>query len=353
VILPTPQRRLLAAALLVFAALVPMALAGCGFSTEDTGGGGNEPEAEGITLYSGRIPAAIGPAVDMYEKEAKRDVQVRFAETADLAATLVEEGGASPADVFFAQEPGAIAAVAEAGLLAELPNDIVESVPARFRDPEGRWVGVTGRARVIAYNRDVVKESELPPSPFGLTAPKWDGRVGWSPATSSMQEYVTALRAKYGDERTRQWLGEMVDNGAVAFPDNVTIRDAVANGEIDVGLINHYYVAQGVAEGGPDYPVAVYFPPGGLGSLMLLTSVGVLESSDRKEEAFDFVRSLLGDESQTFFTNSSKEYPLARGVAPDPSLSVPIEEIPVSGTELVDLKELQATIDLMKESGAL
>ncbi|HWT90920.1 MAG TPA: hypothetical protein VN179_07370, partial [Solirubrobacterales bacterium] len=129
---PTSQRRLLAAALLVFAALVA---AGCGFSTEDSGGGSNEPEAEGITLYSGRIPAAIGPAVDMYEKAEKRDVQVRFAETADLAATLVEEGNASPADVFFAQEPGAIAAVAEADLLAPLPKDIVERVPARFRDP--------------------------------------------------------------------------------------------------------------------------------------------------------------------------------------------------------------------------
>jgi iron(III) transport system substrate-binding protein len=350
VIRPTAQPARLLAVLLVFAAVF---LPGCGFSTEDSGGGSDEPETEGITLYSGRIPAAIGPAVDMYEAKENLDVQVRFAETADLAATLVEEGDASPADVFFAQEPGAIAAVAEAGLLTELPQDIVDSVPARFRDPEGRWVGVTGRARVIAYNRDVVKESELPPSPFGLTDPKWEGRVGWSPATSSMQEYVTALRAKYGDERTKQWLEEMVDNGAVAFPDNVTIRDAVANGEIDVGLINHYYVAQGIAEGGPDYPVAVYFPPGGLGSLMLLTSVGVLESSDRKGEAFDFVRSLLGDQSQTFFTNSSKEYPLARGVQPDPSLSVPIAEIPVSDADLVDLKELQATIDLMKESGAL
>ncbi|HEX5984510.1 MAG TPA: extracellular solute-binding protein [Solirubrobacterales bacterium] len=347
---PTLKRKRLLAATLVLAAL---AGSGCGFSTEDSGGGGNEPETEGITLYSGRIPAAIGPAVDMYEKEEQRDVQVRFAETADLAATLVEEGDASPADVFFAQEPGAIAAVAEAGLLAELPKDIVASVPPRFRDPAGRWVGVTGRARVIAYNRDVVEESELPRSPFGLAAPEWDGRVGWSPATSSMQEYVTALRAEYGDERTRQWLEEMVDNGAVAFPDNVTIRDAVANGEIDVGLINHYYVAQGIAEGGPGYPVGVYFPPGGLGSLMLLTSVGVLDSSDRKEEAFDFVRSLLGAESQAFFTGSSKEYPLARGAEADPSLTVPIEEIPASDSELVDLKELQATIDLMKESGAL
>lgn len=347
---PTLKPERLLAALLVLAAV---AMGGCGFSTEDSGGGSNEPETEGITLYSGRIPAAIGPAVDMYEAAARRDVQVRFAETADLAATLVEEGDASPADAFFAQEPGAIAAVAEAGLLAELPKDILARVPARFRDPAGRWVGVTGRARVIAYNRDVVAESELPRSPFGLTAPRWEGRVGWSPASSSMQEYVTALRAEYGDERTRQWLEEMVDNGAVAYPDNVAIRDAIANGEIDVGLINHYYVAQAIAAEGPDYPVGVYFPPGGLGSLMLLTSVGVLDSSDREEEALDFVRSLLGEESQSFFTSSSKEYPLARGTEPDPALSVPIAEIPVSDNDLVDLTELQATIDLMKESGAL
>lgn len=340
----------LSAALLVFAAL---AAAGCGFSTEDSAGGPDEPETEGITLYSGRIPAAIGPAVDGYEAEAQRDVQVRFADTADLAATLVEEGDASPADVFFAQEPGAIAAVAEAGLLAKLPRDILGMVPPRFRDPDGGWVGVTGRARVIAYNHDVVEESELPPSPFGLADPRWEDRVGWSPASSSMQEYVTALRARYGDERTKRWLEEMVDNGAVSFPDNVTIRDAIAKGEIDVGLINHYYVAQAIAAEGPDYPVAVYFPPGGLGSLMLLTSVGVLESSDRKPEAFDFVRSLLSPESQAFFTSSSKEYPLARGTEPDPSLSVPISKIPISGSDLVDLKELQGTIDLMKESGAL
>jgi iron(III) transport system substrate-binding protein len=346
----TPQQKRLLAALVVFAALAP---AGCGFSTEDNGGGSNEPDTEGITLYSGRIPAAIGPAVDSYEAQADRDVQVRFAETADLAATLVEEGDASPADVFFAQEPGAIAAVAEAGLLAKLPQDILDLVPARYRDSEGRWVGVTGRARVIAYNRDAISESELPPSPFGLTDPKWKDRVGWSPASSSMQEYVTALRAKYGDDRTKQWLEEMVDNGAVAFPDNVTIRDAVAKGEIDVGLINHYYVAQAISEEGPDYPVAVYFPPGGLGSLMLLTSVGVLESSDRKPEAFAFVRSLLSPKSQQFFTSSSKEYPLAKGVAPDPSLDVPIDKIPVSDSSLVDLKELQGTIELMKESGAL
>lgn len=333
--------------------LAVLTLAGCGFDTESPGGGPSEPETQGITLYSGRIPAAIGGAVDRYEADADRDVQVRYADTADLAATLIEEGDASPADVFFAQEPGAIGAVADEGLLAPLPEDILRLVPVRYRDPEGRWVGVTGRARVVAYNREAVERSELPRSPFGFTAPAWRGRVGWAPASDSMQEYVTALRARYGDERTREWLEAMVDNDAVEYPDNVAIRDAIDAGEIDAGLINHYYVAQAIAEEGEDYPVDVYFPPGGLGSLMLLTSVGVVESSEREEEAIAFVRSLLEEPSQEFFTFSSKEYPLARGVEPDPSLSVPLATIPNVSGNLVDLGQIQATIELMQEAGAL
>lgn len=329
------------------------ALAGCGFDTSGSDGEAGEPQVEGVTLYSGRIPAAIGGAVDRHEAEAERDVQVRYADTADLAATLVEEGDASPADVFFAQEPGAIGAVADAGLLAELPAEILDLVPPRFRDPRGRWVGVTGRARVVAYDRESLSPARLPRSPFGLTAPRWRDRVGWSPPSSSMQEYVTALRARYGDERTREWLEAMVANGVRSYPNNVTIRDAIAAGEIDVGLINHYYVAQAVAEEGPDYPVGAHFPPGGLGSLMLLTTVGVLESSDRKPEALAFVRSLLEPESQEFFTASAKEYPLARGAGRDPALSVSLSEVPSTDPGLVELEQLQATIELMRESGAL
>ncbi|HEX5763345.1 MAG TPA: extracellular solute-binding protein [Solirubrobacterales bacterium] len=337
----------------VAALLAALASTGCGFDTESSGGGPDEPETEGITLYSGRIPAAIGGAVDRYEADADRDVQVRYADTADLAATLIEEGDASPADVFFAQEPGAIGAAADEGLLAPLPAGVLRMVPARYRDPEGRWVGVTGRARVVAYNREEVEPTQLPRSPFGFAAPQWRGRVGWSPASSSMQEYVTALRERYGDDRTREWLEGMVANDAGDYPNNVAIRDAIAAGEIDAGLINHYYVAQAIAAEGEGYPVDVYFPPGGLGSLMLLTSVGVLEGSDRRSEAVGFVRSLLEGPSQEFFTTSSKEYPLARGAELDPSLTVPLGSIPTTGTDLVHLEQLQATIELMQEAGAL
>jgi iron(III) transport system substrate-binding protein len=329
------------------------AMAGCGFSTEDSDGGPPEPETEGITLYSGRIETAIGGAVDAHAAAADRDVQVEFGETADLAATVVEEGDNTPADAFFAQEPGAIGALAERDLLARLPADLLERVPAEFRDPQGRFVGVTGRARIIAYGPDV-RRSELPASPLELTEPRWRGRVGWGPPTASLQEYVTALRLRYGDEAARGWLEGMVANDTVDFPNNVAIRDAIAAGEIDVGLINHYYVAQAIAAEGPDYPVRVHFPPKGLGSLLLPTSVGVLAASDRKDEAFDFVRSLLSPETQRFFTASSKEYPLARGVEPDPALTVPLDEIPATGGEqLADVTELQETIEMMQEAGAL
>jgi len=334
------------------AAAASLALGACGASTSGGSGGPDEPETEGITLYSGRIAGAIGGAIDSYEAQADRDVQVRFADTADLAATLVEEGDASPADAFFAQEPGAIGVVAREGLLARLPNDILERVPAAYRDPGGRWVGVTGRARILAFGNEV-ERSDLPPSPIELTEPRWEGRVGWGPATASLQQYVTALRLTFGDDATRDWLEGMVANDVQEYPNNVAIRDAIASGEIDVGLINHYYVAQAIAAEGPDYPVDVYFPPKGLGSLILLTSVGVLESSDRKEEAFDFVRSLVGDESQRYFTASSKEYPLARGIEPDPALEVPLRDIPSPRGDVTDVTELQATIEMMQDTGAL
>ena len=292
-----------------------MFLGACSATSDDAAGGGGASRDGGHHALLGPDPGGDRRRIDMYEAEADRDVQVRFADTADLAATLIEEGDDSPADAYFAQEPGAIGAVEDAGVLAELPEDILDRVPPEYRDSGGRWVGVTGRARVMAY-AEVDPESELPDSPLDLTDPEWTGRVGWA-----RQRLAAAVRDRAAPRSTAttspaSGCEGMVANGAVDYPDNVSIRDAVANGEIDVGLINHYYVAQAVAAEGPDYPVKVYFPPEGLGSLLLLTSVGVLESSERKEEAFEFVRSLLSDEGQEFFTSTSKEYRSRRASRP-------------------------------------
>jgi len=224
-------------------------------------------------------------------------------------------------------------------------------VPSRFRAEDGTWVGVSARARVIAYNPDTVARTELPRSPLELTDERWRGRVGWAPTNASLQGYVTALRAVEGEEVAREWLEGMVANDVQAYESNIPVRDAIAAGEIDVGLINHYYVAEAKAED-PDYPVEVHYPPQGLGSLVNTTGVGILASSDEPDEALDFVRYLVSKPAQRYFAESSKEYPLIAGVEADPTL-LPLERIPAPQVELSALSDVAGTVELMQETGAL
>ena len=334
----TSSRAVRATALAILTALA-VAVAACGSSDNDK-----------LTLYSGRIQALIGPAVDIYEKQAGGDVDVRYGDSPSLAAQLVEEGSNSRADLFFAQDAGSLDAIEKAGNLEPLPQDILDRVPERFRSRTGRWVGVTARSRIIAYGPKV-KESELPDSPLELTDPKWKGRVGWAPTNASLQGYITALRLVEGEDVARKWLEGMVANDVQVFDSNVPIRDAIAKGEIDLGLINHYYVAEAQAED-PNYPVKVHFPTKDLGSLVNTAGVGVLASSKRKEEAIAFVRTMLEKPAQEYFADSSKEYPLAAGVKASKELT-PLDEIPSPDVDLADLGDLKGTLDLMRETGAL
>lgn len=330
--------------------LIGALLAACGASGSEPGSA-DEPEQEGITVYSGRIPPLVGPAIDSYEAEVDRDVQVRFGDSAPLAATILEEGDNTPADVFFSQDAGALGALESEGRLARLPRDILRRVEPRFRSDQERWVGISGRARVIAYGPEV-EHSELPDSVLELTDERWRGRVGWAPPNASLQAYVTALRDAQGEDVARDWLEGMVANDARQFDSNTPIRDAIAAGEIDVGLINHYYVAQAIAEQGPDYPVKLHFPAGDLGSLINVAGVGVLESSDRKREAFEFVRSMLSRPSQRYFAESTREYPLVDAVRA-PEGVAPLAEIPSPSIDLSRISDLEGTLELLRETGAL
>ncbi len=307
-------------------------------------------DKETLTLYSGRIAPIMGPAIDQHEAASGVDVQPRWGDSPALAATLVEEGRNSPADLFFAQDAGSLYAVEKQGLLMKLPADILAKVDKPYRSRTGAWVGVTGRSRVIAYGPDV-KESELPDSPLELTDEKWKGRVGWAPTNASLQGYITALRIAGGEAVARRWLEGMVENDVQVYDSNIPVRDAIAEDEIDLGLINHYYVAEAKAED-PDYPVEVHFPPEDLGSLVNVAGVGVLASSKHKDRALAFVRQMLSTQTQRYFADSSKEYPLVSGVAPAEELT-PIDEIPAPKIDLAKLGDLQGTLQLMRETGAL
>ena len=323
----------------VLAALVA-GLAACGSSEDENT----------LTMYSGRIAPILSPAVKQYEDASGFKVKTRYGDSPSLAATITEEGDNSPADIFFAQDAGSLDAVEKRGLLLKLPPDILAKVEKRFQSQNGAWVGVTGRSRVIAYGPDV-ERSELPDSPLELTEEKWKGRVGWAPTNASLQGYITALRLVEGEAVAKRWLAGMVANDTQVYDSNIPIRDAIAKGEVDLGLINHYYVAEAQAED-PGYPVKIHFPKDDLGSLVNVAGVGILASSDHKGQALRFVRQMLSPQTQRYFSDSSKEYPLVDGVQAPEEL-IALDEIPAPDIDLAKLGDLQGTLKLLRETGAL
>jgi iron(III) transport system substrate-binding protein len=326
------------------AVLLAAAAAGCG---------GSDGASGPITVYSGREEELVAPLFDRFTEETGTDVEVRYGDSAELAATIAEEGENSPADVFFAQDPGSLGAVD--AQLAELPDDVLERVAERYRDADGRWVGTSGRTRVLVYNTDAVQESELPDSVLDLTKPEWKGRVGIAPTNGSFQAFVTAMRLSLGDEATREWLVGLKDNGAKTYEKNTPIVEATAAGEIDVGLVNHYYLAL-VKEEQPDAPIANHlFAPGDAGNLVSVAGAGVLDGTDQRDDAEAFVEFLLSDDAQRFYVEEAEEaeYPLVDGVEPSPGL-VPLDEIQGPDVELTTFgPELEATVEMLRETGWL
>jgi iron(III) transport system substrate-binding protein len=340
------RRALLAAAL-----LLPL-FAGCG-GDEGPAAGGTAGGGETLTVYSGREEELVAPLFERFREATGIEVEVRYGESAELAATIAEEGGNSPADVFFAQDPGSLGAVEREGLLAPLPPELLDRVPERFRDPDGHWVGTSGRVRVLAYNTDALAEADVPDSVFELTDPSWKGRIGFPPTNASFQAFVTATRLSEGEERTREWLEAIAANEPELYDDNIATLQAVATGEIDVGLVNHYYLYL-VKEEQPDAPVANHFlAPGDPGALVSVAGVGVLAEADHAEEARRFVEFLLSDEGQRFYAEEAEEaeYPLVAGIEPRAGLPS-LDELRGPRIELDALgPELEATLELLNEVG--
>jgi iron(III) transport system substrate-binding protein len=305
-----------------------------------------------FTLYSGRNETLVGPLIERYAEESGISVDTRYGGTGELAATILEEGKDTPASLFFSQDAGALGLLADEGRFATLPAELLDRVEERFRDPEGRWVGVTGRARVLAYNTDTVAGDDLPASVRDLTDPAWTGRLGWAPENASFQAFITAFRLLDGDDAVRGWLEAMIANGTVNFGDsNSAIVQAIGNGEIDAGLVNHYYVYAVGREAGENFPVANHFFAGGdPGSLINVAGIGLIEGADDADAALAFADYLLSDEAQEYFAAETFEYPLIEGVAAPEGL-VPLSEIAHPDIELGDLADLRGTLDLLSEVG--
>jgi iron(III) transport system substrate-binding protein len=315
---------------------------------------GSEPAEDGserLTIYSGREEDLVAPLLQQFETTTGIDIEVRYGDSAELAATIAEEGENSPADVFFAQDAGALGAVAGEGLLERLPADLVDRVDERFRDPAGHWVGTSGRARVLAYNTDELSESELPDSVWDLTDPQWKGKIGLPPTNASFQSFVSALALEGGADEAERWLRDLQANDPSFYENNTATEEAIAKGEILVGLVNHYYLYQ-MLEEDPGAPLANHFlAPGDPGSLVNVAGIGVLAGNDNPRESRVFADFLLSADAQQYFADATAEYPLTVDAKPRPDLP-PLDEVHGPDIRLGELGDhLQTTLELLNELG--
>ncbi len=311
-------------------------------------------QAETITLYSGRSKSLVEPIIIQFEKETGIEVEVSFANTTQLASKLMTEGKKSPADVFWAQDAGALGAVSKKDLFTKLPKKILSKVPKAFRHGDGLWVATSGRARVLAYSSERLSKDKLPDSIFDLTQPKWNGKVGWAPLNASFQAFVTAMREQVGDDRTEEWLGDMKKNGTIAYPKNTPIIEALAAGEIDLGLPNHYYLFR-FKKSNSKYPVSqTFFKVKDPGNLVNVAGIGLLKNSKNQKTALKLIEYLLSSKAQQYFVSEVFEYPVIEGVIPNTNL-VPLDELLniVPKFDLNEMDDIEGTVKLLRRVGIM
>lgn len=339
----------------VIAALLALPLiAGCGGTGQTGGPTGTGKDERALTVYSGRSEELVGPLFAQFTEQTGIKVDARYGDSAELAAQLLEEGDGSPAQVFFAQDAGALGAVGAAGLFATLPAVAASAVPAPYRAPDGTWTGVTGRARVIVYDPQQVPADQVPRAVRDLTDPKWRSQVAIAPTNASFQAFVTAMRIADGDDTTRKWLEAMAANDVQRYEKNGLILDAVDAGQVKLGLINHYYWYEKAAEVGAAKMRSkiAFTAPGDPGSLVNVAGAGILKPAAENTQAAAFIEWLLSPETQKWFVANTYEYPLLPNIPAAEGLP-PLDSLRGPDVALADLDSLPATLAMLEDVGLL
>lgn len=307
---------------------------------------------EPLTIYSARREELVAPIIAQFAEDTGIEVEVRYGSLAEMVVTILEEGDNSPADIFYAKDASGLGALEKAERLIPLPEDILELVPENYQSRQGVWVGTSGRARVVIYNTSLIDAEDLPPSLLDLTNEEWRGLVGWAPTNGPFQGQVTAIRMIAGEDVAREWLEGMLANDVVTYPGNTSVVQAVINGEVAMGLVNHYYLLQFRAED-PDIEAENYFfEAGDVGALINVAGAGILDSSDQPELAEEFIRYLLSEDAQTYFAAETYEYPLIEAVDAYEDFT-PLDALEPPDFDLGDLDDLEGTLQLMTDVGVL
>lgn len=338
-------RRSIAAAL---TALLALTTAACGQ------GDGEEPLSDdSLVIYSGRNENLVKGILEQLRDTTGLDVQVRYGTSSELAAQLLEEGDGTKADLFFSQDAGALGALAKAGRLEALPAATLGSVRQGFADDGGRWVATSARARVIGYDPAQAPEVTRMTSVDAVLDPRYKGRIGFAPTNASFQSFVTALRVTKGEAGAKEWLEKFKANEPKAYDNNILLLDAVDSGQVALGLLNHYYWYERVAEkGAAAVKARIHFlDSDDPGALVNVAGVGVLAGSPQKDAALKAVDFLLSTRGQQYFADETAEYPVVPGVTSTKHDLVPLDELTGSSIDLNQLDSLEATLALLDEVG--
>lgn len=307
-----------------------------------------------LTIYSSRTQSLVQPLLEQFAADTGININVRYDTTAGVVSTLLEEGARSPADVVYLAESSGLGALSERGALATLPETVLSSVDQRFRSSKGEWVGVSGRAKTVVYNTTRIDPArDLPSSILQFTDPVWKGRIGWAPTHGEWQLLVTAIRLTHGEDTARRWLEGLKANAPKTYRNLISIVQAVADGEVDVGFVNHYYVLRFVKERGPGFAARNHFlGRGDPGALIDVTGIGILKTSQNRDAAERFVRYLLSEPAQRYFAEQTFEYPVSAGVAPAAGLP-PLATLDPPRIDPDKLADLQGTLRLLRATGVL
>lgn len=308
---------------------------------------------QGIVVYNAQHENLVQSWVDGFTKETGIKVTLRNGGDSELGNQLVQEGSASPADVFLTENSPSMVLVDNAKLFAPLDADTLKQVPAEFRPAHGRWIGIAARSTVFVYNPQKLNETQLPASLMDLAKPEWKGRWAASPSGADFQAIVSAMLALNGEQATLDWLKAMKTN-FVAYKGNSTVMKAVNAGQIDGGVIYHYYrfVDQSKTGENSKNTQLYYFKHQDPGAFVSLSGGGVLASSKHKAQAQAFIKYITGKEGQeSLRTNNAFEYAVGVNAASNPKL-VPLKDLDAPKVEPSTLNS-QKVIELMTQAGLL
>lgn len=312
-------------------------------------------QAASLTLYSAQHEQTVNLLVKDFEKQSGISVKVRTGEGPELAAQLLAEGSASPADVYFTENSPELMLLEGKGMLEKVEPATLSSIPARFNSPSGEWVGVVARENVLAYNTKLIQPADLPTSLLDLAGPAWKGKLAIAPSDGDFLPVVSAVLALKGDAATLEWLKGLRTNSQI-FNDDEGVTAAVNRGGVAVGIINNYYWARLHAELGDKgtHSALYHFGNGDVGALVNVSGAAVLKTTHNRDASNKFLAYLTSEGAQQLMAQNkvTYEYPLRAGVAPDPLLT-PFSQLSPPALDMKALGDDTQAVKLLRQAGLL